>query len=53
MEYLTDRIIEHAIAIIHNIGQRFPGRIHGVHFTDDSGAQEATFIDPEQYGLSL
>lgn len=44
--YLADRIVEYDLAIIHNIGQRFPGRIHGVQLTDDWGTQEATFINP-------
>ena len=46
MEYLADRIVEYTLAVIRNIGERFPGRIHGVQLTDDWGTQQATFINP-------
>lgn len=47
MEYLADRLVEFDLAVIHNIGQRFPGRVHGMTCTDDWGSQRATFIDPK------
>jgi len=46
MEKLADRILEFDLGIIKNIGMRFPGRIHGLKFTDDWGTELATFIDP-------
>jgi hypothetical protein len=43
---LADRIVEFNIAIIDNIASRFPGRIHGIHVTDDWGTETASFISP-------
>ena len=47
MEWLADCVVEYNLALIRNIGDRFPGRIHGVQFTDDWGSQQATFINPK------
>ena len=44
---LLDRIVAYDLAVIRNIGERFPGRIHGVQLTDDWGTQWATFINPK------
>jgi uroporphyrinogen decarboxylase len=49
MEYLADRIVEFDLAVIRNIGQRYPGRIHGFSFTDDWGTELATFISPRMW----
>jgi uroporphyrinogen decarboxylase len=49
MEYLADRIVEYTVQVIHNLGARFPGRIHGVLHTDDWGTQLATFINPRMW----
>jgi len=46
MESLTDRIVDFDLGIIRNISDRFPGRIHGFHFTDDWGTQNGLFIHP-------
>ena len=46
IEMLADRIVEYDLAIIENIGRRFPGRIHGFSFTDDWGTEQALFINP-------
>ena len=46
IEILADRIVEYNIAIIRNIAERFPGRIHGFNFTDDWGTELSTFINP-------
>jgi len=42
MEDLADRIVDFDLAVIRNIGTRFPGRIHGFTFSDDWGSEEAT-----------
>jgi len=49
MAYLADRIVEFDLAVIRNIGQRFPGRIHGFTFTDDWGTELATFVSPKMW----
>lgn len=49
MEYLADRIVEFDLAVIRNIGARFPGRIHGMHFSDDWGTELATFVSPKMW----
>lgn len=49
MEYLADRIVAFDIAVIRNIGQRFPGRIHGFTFTDDWGSELDTFVSPKMW----
>lgn len=43
---LADKIVEYNLAVIHNISERFPERIHGFGFSDDWGTQRATFISP-------
>ena len=47
MEFLADGIVEFDLAVIQNIGRRFPGRIHGFSFTDDWGSELATFVSPK------
>jgi len=47
IEMLADRIVEFDLGIIRNIGQRFPGQIHGLRFTDDWGTQQNLFIRPQ------
>ncbi len=49
MAYLADRIVDFDLAVIRNIGRRFPGRIDGFTFTDDWGTEQATFISPEMW----
>lgn len=49
MEFLADHIVEFDLAVIRNIGQRFPGRIHGFTFTDDWGSELATFVSPRMW----
>lgn len=49
MEFLADRIVEFDLAVIRNIGRRFPGRIHGFSFTDDWGSELATFVSPKMW----
>jgi len=49
MEFLADRIVAFDLAVIRNIGQRFPGRIHGFGFTDDWGSEQATFVSPRMW----
>ncbi len=43
---LADRIVEFDLGIIRNISQRFPGRIHGMAFTEDWGTQQSLMIHP-------
>ena len=43
---LADRIVEFDLGIIRNISQRFPGRIHGMGFTEDWGTQQSLMIHP-------
>jgi hypothetical protein len=47
IEMLADRIMEFHIRVIENISDRFPGRIHGLSFTDDWGTERALLINPE------
>jgi uroporphyrinogen decarboxylase len=49
MEFLADRIVAFDLAVIRNIGARFPGRIHGFSFTDDWGTELATFVSPKMW----
>lgn len=49
MAFLADRIVAFDLAVIRNIGERFPGRIHGFRFTDDWGSEAATFISPKMW----
>jgi len=49
MAFLADRIVAFDLAVIRNIGERFPGRIHGFSFTDDWGTELATFISPRMW----
>ena len=49
MAYLADRVVDFDLRVIRNIGQRFPGRIHGFSFTDDWGSELATFIRPTMW----
>jgi uroporphyrinogen decarboxylase len=49
MAELADRIVAFGLAVIRNIGQRFPGRIHGFSFTDDWGTELATFVSPKMW----
>ena len=46
---LADRIVEYDLGIIRNIAQRFPGRIHGMIFSDDWGTQQNLIINPEMW----
>ena len=43
---LADRIVDFDLGIIRNISQRFPGRIHGMAFSEDWGTQQALMIHP-------
>ena len=47
--YLADRIVDFQIRLIRNISKRFPGRIHGLSFTDDWGTELAAFISCEMF----
>jgi len=47
IELLADRIVEFDLGIIQNISERFPGRIHGLLFSDDWGTEENVFIKPQ------
>ncbi len=49
IELLADRIVAIDLRIIEQIGQRFPGRIHGFSFTDDWGSERAGFISPRLF----
>ncbi len=49
MAELADRIVDYQLAVIGQIGQRLPGRIHGLTFTDDWGSELATFISPRMW----
>jgi len=49
MAFLADRIVEFDLAVIRNIGDRFPGCIHGFGFTDDWGTERATFVNPKMW----
>jgi hypothetical protein len=49
MEDLADRIVAFDLAVIAQLGARFPGRIHGFSFTDDWGSELATFISPRMW----
>ena len=49
MAYLADRIVDFDIGVIRNIGERFPGCIHGFGFTDDWGTELATFVSPRMW----
>lgn len=46
METLADRIVAFDLGMIRNISRRFPGIIHGFHFTEDWGTQKGLFIKP-------
>ncbi len=46
MEMLAERIVAFDLGLIRNISARFPGRIHGLSFTDDWGTEQALFIQP-------
>jgi len=46
IEMLADRIVDFDIRVIENISNRFPGRIHGLNFSDDWGTELDTFINP-------
>lgn len=46
IEKLADRIVDYDIGMIENISGRFPGQIHGFHFTEDWGTEISTFISP-------
>lgn len=47
IEMLADRIVEFDLGIIRNVHQRFPGRVHGLNFTDDWGTQLNLIIKPQ------
>jgi hypothetical protein len=47
VEILADRIVEFDLGIIESVAQRFPGRIHGIVFSDDWGTQQNLIIKPE------
>ena len=49
MEYLADRIVEFDLAVIRNVADRFPDRIHMFTFSDDWGTEQATFISPRMW----
>lgn len=49
MEYLADRIVDFDVRLIRNISKRFPGRIHGLDFSDDWGTELAAFISCEMF----
>ena len=49
MAFLADRIVDFDLTVIRNIGERFPGRIHGFSFTDDWGSELAAFVRPEMW----
>ena len=49
MAFLADRIVDFDLAVIRNVGERFPGRIHGFTFTDDWGSELATFVSPRMW----
>ena len=46
IEALADRIVAFDLGIIGNIARRFPGRVHGLSFSDDWGTQQDVFIKP-------
>lgn len=41
---LAERVIEFPVAVAHEIGRRFQGRVHGFAMTDDWGTQQACFL---------
>ncbi len=49
MEELADRIVDFDVRVIEKIGRMFPGRIHGMHFSDDWGTELATFVSPKMW----
>lgn len=49
MEFLADKIVDFDIRIIRNISSRFPGRIHGLDFSDDWGTELAAFVSKEMF----
>ena len=49
MAELADRIVAYQLAVIDQIGTRFPGCIHGLTFTDDWGSELATFVSPRMW----
>jgi hypothetical protein len=46
-EMLADRVVDFALGWIRNVSRRFPGRIHGVHFSDDWGTQQGLMVRPD------
>lgn len=44
---LADHIVDVHLTYIHNLHQRFPGRIHGMTMTDDFGTQQAAFVSSD------
>ncbi|MEN6478787.1 MAG: uroporphyrinogen decarboxylase family protein [Anaerolineales bacterium] len=49
MAELADRIVDFDVRVVRNIGRMFPGRIHGLNFSDDWGTETATFISPKMW----
>jgi len=49
MEELADHIVAFDVEVIRHIGELFPGRIHGLTFTDDWGTELATFVSPRMW----
>ena len=50
LERLADRVVDFDLGIIENLAGRFPGRIHGLYFTDDWGTEQRTMISPKLWG---
>lgn len=49
MAFLADKIVDFDVRMIRNISSRFPGKIHGLEFTDDWGTENAAFINKELF----
>ena len=49
ISYLADLIVDYNLRIIKNMSSRFPGKIHGLNFTDDWGTETALMINPKMW----
>jgi len=49
IEKVLDMILEHKLALFHELHRRFGNRVHGLFLTDDWGTQKGTFIGEELF----
>ena len=49
IETVLDRIVDFDVRLIENLAGRFPGRIHGLDFSDDWGTELNAFISVDMF----